>query len=292
MISDIRYWEKKASEGHYAIPHFNVWNAEMLMGVIDAAEELRAPIIISFGTGFTGNTSFEDYCYMMESMAKKASVPVILHWDHGRNMTILQNAVDHCMNSVMRDASALPYEQNVAEIKRCVDYFHAYNIPVEAELGHVGQGAEYEETRDAGLTKLEEALKYVEETGVDCLAVAVGTSHGVYKGEPHLEFELLDHLSKEVPVPLVLHGGSGTGDENLAKAVRTGTQKVNLNTDVSEAGKQALREALASTEVHGSGKDEFTPKKMNLQQTIAAGVAGFQAELEHYMKLFGSENRW
>ena len=89
-----------------------------------------------------------------------------------------------------------------------------------------------------------------------------------------------------------LHGGSGTGDENLAKAVRTGIQKVNLNTDVSEAGKQALREALASTEVHGSGKDEFTPKKMNLQQTIAAGVAGFQAELEHYMKLFGSENRW
>ena len=118
----------------------------------------------------------------------------------------------------------------------------------------------------------------MEETGVDCLAVAVGTSHGVYKGEPHLEFELLDHLSKEVPVPLVLHGGSGTGDENLAKAVRTGIQKV--------------REALASTEVHGSGKDEFTPKKMNLQQTIAAGVAGFQAELEHYMKLFGSENRW
>ena len=111
MISDIRYWEKKATEGHYAIPHFNVWNAEMLMGVIDAAEELRAPIIISFGTGFTGNTSFEDFCYMMDSMAKKATVPVIEHWDHGRNMTILQNAVNHCMNSVMRDASALPYEE-------------------------------------------------------------------------------------------------------------------------------------------------------------------------------------
>ena len=184
------------------------------------------------------------------------------------------------------------YEKNVEEVKEIVKIAHAVGTSVEAELGHVGQGAEYEETRDAGLTKLEEALKYVEETGVDCLAVAVGTSHGVYKGEPHLEFELLDHLSKEVPVPLVLHGGSGTGDENLAKAVRTGIQKVNLNTDVSEAGKQALREALASTEVHGSGKDEFTPKKMNLQQTIAAGVAGFQAELEHYMKLFGSENRW
>ena len=188
--------------------------------------------------------------------------------------------------------STCAYEKNVEEVKEIVKIAHAVGTSVEAELGHVGQGAEYEETRDAGLTKLEEALKYVEETGVDCLAVAVGTSHGVYKGEPHLEFELLDHLSKEVPVPLVLHGGSGTGDENLAKAVRTGIQKVNLNTDVSEAGKQALREALASTEVHGSGKDEFTPKKMNLQQTIAAGVAGFQAELEHYMKLFGSENRW
>ena len=100
MLSDIRYWEQKASEGKYAIPHFNVWNAEMLMGVIDAAEELRAPIIISFGTGFTGNTVFEDYCYMMDSMAKRASIPVIEHWDHGRNMTILQNAVNHCMNSV------------------------------------------------------------------------------------------------------------------------------------------------------------------------------------------------
>ena len=120
MISDIRYWEKKAKGGHYAIPHFNVWNAEMLMGVIDAAEELRAPIIISFGTGFVGNTSFEDFCYMMESMAKNAAIPVIMHWDHGRSMTILQNAVNHSMNSVMRDASALPYEENVKEIKRCL----------------------------------------------------------------------------------------------------------------------------------------------------------------------------
>ena len=168
MIADIRFWEQKASEGHYAIPHFNVWNAEMLMGVIDAAEELRAPIIISFGTGFTGNTSFEDFCYMMESMAKKATVPVILHWDHGRNWTILKNAVDHCMNSVMRDASALPYEENVAEIKRCVDYFHAYNIPVEAELGHVGNETVYEEAlAEYAYTDPSQAKDFVERTGCD-----------------------------------------------------------------------------------------------------------------------------
>ena len=196
MISDIRYWEKKASEGHYAIPHFNVWNAEMLMGVIDAAEELRAPIIISFGTGFTGNTSFEDYCYMMESMAKKASVPVILHWDHGRNMTILQNAVDHCMNSVMRDASALPYEQNVAEIKRCVDYFHAYNIPVEAELGHVGNETIYEEAlSEYHYTDPKQAKDFVDRTGCDSLAVAIGNVHGVYSSEPKLAFDILEEVA-------------------------------------------------------------------------------------------------
>ena len=187
MLSDIRYWEKKASDGHYAIPHFNVWNAEMLMGVIDAAEELRAPVIISFGTGFTGNTVFEDFCYMMDSMARKASVPVIEHWDHGRNMTILQNAVNHCMNSVMRDASALPFEENVAEIKRCVDYFHPLNIPVEAELGHVGNETVYEEAlSDYHYTEPDKAKEFVERTGCDSLAVAIGNVHGVYSSEPKL----------------------------------------------------------------------------------------------------------
>ena len=194
----------------------------------------------------------------------------------------------------MIDRSTLLYEENVREVKEIVKVAHAVGVSVEAELGHVGQGDEYEETRDAGLTKLEEAQSYVEETGIDCLAVAVGTSHGVYKGTPHLEFELLSTLSKEIKIPLVLHGGSGTGDDNLAKAVKTGIQKVNLNTDLSEAGKNALRKALESSaprkDVKAAG--EFAPKKMNMQQTIAAGTEGFQEVLEHYMRLFDSQNRW
>ena len=113
MLANIKYWEEKAQKGHYAIPHFNVWNAEMLMGVIDAAEELKAPIIISFGTGFVGNTSFEDFSKMMVSMAEKASIPVITHWDHGRSMEIVKNAYDHGMNSLMRDASAFEFEENI-----------------------------------------------------------------------------------------------------------------------------------------------------------------------------------
>lgn len=245
MISDIRYWEKKASEGHYAIPHFNVWNAEMLMGVMDAAEELRAPVIISFGTGFTGNTSFEDYCYMMESMAKKATVPVILHWDHGRNMTILQNAVNHCMNSVMRDASALPYEQNVAEIKRCVDYFHAYNIPVEAELGHVGNETVYEEAlADYEYTDPKTAKDFVDRTGCDSLAIAIGNVHGVYSSEPKLAFDILEEVANAVDVPIVLHGASGIGDEDIKKAISLGVAKINIHTELTLAALDAIKENI------------------------------------------------
>ena len=229
MLSDIRYWEKKASDGHYAIPHFNVWNAEMLMGVIDAAEELRAPVIISFGTGFTGNTVFEDFCYMMDSMARKASVPVIEHWDHGRNMTILQNAVNHCMNSVMRDASALPFEENVAEIKRW------------AELGHVGNETVYEEAlSDYHYTEPDKAKEFVERTGCDSLAVAIGNVHGVYSSEPKLNFEILEQVHKEVSVPLVLHGASGIGDEDIKKAISLGIANINIHTDLCQASLEAI----------------------------------------------------
>lgn len=241
MISDIRFWEKKAREGKYAIPHFNVWNAEMLMGVIDAAEELRAPIIISFGTGFVGNTVFEDFSEMMHSMAVKASVPVILHWDHGRNLSILHNAVNHHMNSVMRDASALPFEENVAETKRCVDYFHAYNIPVEAELGHVGNETIYEEAL-AGYeyTDPSKAKEFVERTGCDSLAVAIGNIHGVYSSEPKLAFDVLEQVAKEVDIPLVLHGASGIGEEDIRRAISMGISKINIHTELCLAAMEAV----------------------------------------------------
>ena len=243
MLSDIRFWEKKASEGRYAIPHFNVWNAEMLMGVIDAAEELRAPIILSFGTGFTGNTSFEDFCYMMESMAKKASIPVILHWDHGRNMTILHNAVNHCMNSVMRDASSLPFEENIAEVKRCVDYFHTLGIPVEAELGHVGNETIYEEAlAEYQYTDPTKAKEFVERTGCDSLAIAIGNVHGVYSSEPKLAFDILEAVAKEVDVPLVLHGASGISDEDIKKAISLGIAKINIHTELCQAAMEAIQE--------------------------------------------------
>ena len=306
MIADIRFWEQKASEGHYAIPHFNVWNAEMLMGVIDAAEELRAPIIISFGTGFTGNTSFEDFCYMMESMAKKATVPVILHWDHGRNWTILKNAVDHCMNSVMRDASALPYEENVAEIKRCVDYFHAYNIPVEAELGHVGNETVYEEAlAEYAYTDPSQAKDFVERTGCDSLAIAIGTSHGAYKfkGEAKLRFDILANVKQKLPnTPIVLHGAStvipelvemcnefggnipgakGVPDEILNEASKSGVSKINVDTDLRLAMTAGIRKVFVEEPSAFDPRKYLTPARELIKETV-----------KHKMiDVFGSTNK-
>lgn len=241
MLGNIKYWEEKAQKGHYAIPHFNVWNAEMLMGVIDAAEELKAPIIISFGTGFVGNTSFEDFSKMMVSMAEKASIPVITHWDHGRSMEIVKNAYDHGMNSLMRDASAFEFEENIRLTKEVVDYFHPLGIPIEAELGHVGNETIYEEALAAyKYTDTNQAAEFVERTQCDSLAVAIGNQHGVYTSEPQINFDVLEKVSKVVSVPLVLHGASGIGDEDIKKAISLGISKINIHTELCQAAMDAI----------------------------------------------------
>lgn len=248
MLANIKYWEEKAQAGQYAIPHFNVWNAEMLMGVIDAAEELRAPIIISFGTGFVGNTSFEDFSHMMVSMAEKATVPVITHWDHGRSMEIVQNAYNHGMNSIMRDASAYDLETNIKLTKEVVDYFHMRGVPVEAELGHVGNETVYEEALASYMyTNPDEAAEFVERTGCDSLAVAIGNQHGVYTSDPQINFDVLKRVRDAVDIPLVLHGASGISDEDVRKAISLGITKVNIHTELCQAAMDAIRENTEST---------------------------------------------
>lgn len=276
MLADIRYWENDARDNKYAIPHFNVWNAEMLMGVIDAAEELRAPIIISFGTGFVQNTSFEDFSHMMVSMAKAASVPVITHWDHGRSMEIIQNAFHHGMNSVMRDASSLSFEDNIKEIKKAVDFFHPQGIAVEAELGHVGNETIYEEAlAEYQYTNPDQAAEFVEKTGCDSLAVAVGNQHGVYTSEPQINFEIIEKIKNSVSVPLVLHGASGIGDEDIKKAISLGISKINIHTELCQAAMDAIRD---NTEV----------PFLELEQKVRKAI---KERAMYKIKLFGANNK-
>lgn len=241
MLADIRFWEGKAQKEHYAIPHFNVWNVEMLMGVMDAAEESQAPVIISFGTGFVENTSFEDFSHMMVSMAKRATVPVITHWDHGRSLEIVQNAYNYGMNSVMRDASAYDFEENIRLTKEVVDYFHPRGIPVEAELGHVGNETVYEEAlANYRYTDPDQAAEFVQRTGCDSLAVAIGNQHGVYTSDPKLNFEVIRRVREAVSVPLVLHGASGIGDEDIRRAISLGIAKINIHTELCQAAMDAV----------------------------------------------------
>lgn len=248
MLANIKYWEETAQKNGFAIPHFNVWNAEMLMGVIEAAEETKAPIIISFGTGFIGNTIFEEFAPMMVSMAKNASVPVITHWDHGRSLEIVQNAYNHGMNSVMRDASAEPFEENIRLTKEVVDYFHPLGIPVEAELGHVGNETIYEEALSAyQYTDPNQAAEFVQRTGCDSLAVAIGNVHGEYSSDPKIAFDVLEKVRDAIDIPIVLHGASCIPDKDVKTSISLGVSKINIHTELCLAAMNAVREKQNSS---------------------------------------------
>ena len=276
MLANIKYWEEFAQKNRFAIPHFNVWNAEMLMGVIDAAEETKAPIIISFGTGFIGNTIFEEFAPMMVSMAKNASVPVITHWDHGRSMEIVQNAYNYGMNSVMRDASACPFEENIKLTKEVVDYFHPLGVPVEAELGHVGNETIYEEALSGyHYTEPSQAAEFVDRTQCDSLAVAIGNVHGVYSSEPKIAFDVLEKVRNAVDIPIVLHGASGIADHDIKTSISLGISKINIHTELCLAAMDAIRKNVNAS-------------FLELERSVRAAVKNRAIEK---ITLFGAEDK-
>ncbi len=281
----------KAKKEHYGVAAPNVWSFNTVKAAYEAARELKAPVILDAA----GVHKLEETCDAVRFYEKKfPEVTAALNLDHGGAYEEVIRAVRLGFSSVMVDRSELPFEENVREVTEIVKIAHALNVSVEAELGHVGQGCEYEQTREAGLTNKDEAVEYVRRTGADCLAVSVGTSHGPYKGTPKLDFELLAALDKLVEIPLVLHGGSGTGDENLAKAVQTGIQKVNLCTDLSTAGLEAMKAYLGVDYDSMAKKNElgeFGNPSANMWDGDIAAAAGYKQKLMHYMKLFGSAGR-
>ena len=281
----------RAKEGCYGVAMSNVWSEISVRAAFDAAREMNAPIIL--GVAEIHNIPATSW-FVREYAKRYPDVEAVLHLDHGSSFEIAIQALHEGFTSLMVDRSLLPFEDNVREVSEITKIAHAAGLSVEAELGHVGQGYEYEKTRDNTLTRKEEAVEFVQRTGVDALAVAVGTSHGVYKGEPHLDFKLLAELSRLVDVPLVLHGGSGTGDDNLAKAVKTGIQKVNLYTDLSNAGLSEMWRYLG-----------FDPKALKRDEppVILGNPSPYMCDLEkalhlgyknlliHYIKLFESAGK-
>lgn len=227
----------RAQAENYAVPAPNVMYEMETRAVLELAEELNSPLILDVFP-FFGQEILE--------LAKKSSVPVAVNLDHGGKYEDVLKAIRKGTSSVMVDRSSLPYEENVAQVSEIVKIAHAVGISVEAELGHVGQGSQYEIDGKTALTDPDEAVRYVKETNVDALAVAIGTAHGAYSGTPYIHFDLLKKINSVVDVPLVLHGGSGTGFENIAKACKMGINKVNVNTDLQMGAWAELKETITS----------------------------------------------
>ncbi len=234
---------KEAQQKKIAIPAFNVHTMEMIQAVVETAAEEGSPVIIQTTPGTLKHAGIPYIAANVKVAAEGADIPVALHLDHCPVYDTVIKCIKYGYTSVMIDGSKLPYKDNVQAVKEIVKVAHAADVPVEAELGNIG-GTEDELTvseKEAALTIPEEAQRFVAETGVDYLAVAIGTAHGVYQGEPELDFERLAAINRLVNIPLVLHGASGVPDKSVREAIDRGICKVNIATELKIPMAEAIK---------------------------------------------------
>lgn len=222
-----------ARDAKYAVGGFEVWNLESVQAVITVAEKLQQPVVLQIGPFESDHAGLEDISHIVLYHARRAKVHVAVHLDHGDSFERVMQCINHGFTSVMLDVSELPYHENVAATKEVVRAAHACGVTVEGEVGRIGgeeSGINVTDD-DEHLTTPKEAARYVDETGVDAFAPAIGTVHGFYKRQPNIRLNLLESIAQEVSVPLVLHGGSGTPIDIVCKAISMGIAKVNICTE-------------------------------------------------------------
>lgn len=264
-----------ANKENYAVAAPNFFCEVDARAALEAAEDLQAPIILDMSYKNSMDIVFAGS--YVTRLAEQASVPVALNLDHGQDLVHAAAAIRAGFTSMMIDRSMLDFEENVRQVKNLVVIAHAVDMSVEAELGHVGKGEKYQAHNDSQLTCPEAARKFVELTGVDCLAVAIGTAHGSYKGEPKIDFDRLCRIKEQVKIPLVIHGASGTGKDKLEKACRLGINKVNVNNDLL----QAAYEEICSHDMSGNGAYGLWKYLKN----------GYKRKLMEYIQLFGGAGK-
>lgn len=238
-----------ANQNNFAIPAFNISDWAMFLGVMDISEEKDAPVIIAIHPDEVAHIT-PDLIAAMHARAHRSSVPVAIHWDHGGTYEQMITAIQAGFTSVMIDASLEPFEQNVALTRKVVEAAHAVGVQVEGELGTIGANDSYGESGAAEIiyTNVDDAVRFVEQTGVDSLAIAIGTSHGLYPADknPELRHDLLEQIKAAVGIPLVLHGGSSNPDAELARAVSLGINKINISSDIKVTYHDRMREVLGT----------------------------------------------
>lgn len=228
---------KAARKNNFAIPAPNFTDQTSIKAYIEIAEKLNLPVILAYAEVHKEFLSFDEALYLGKYYGEKAKVPAVLHLDHGTTKELIIRAIDEGFKSVMIDASMDSFEDNVKRTREIVEYGHLRGVVVEAEIGHVGGGEEYKSKDDSDsiYTTVEEAKKFVELTEVDSLAISIGTAHGAYKGKPVIDFNRLKEIRDAIDTPLVLHGGSSSGDDNLERCAVGGISKINIYTDLVTA---------------------------------------------------------
>lgn len=269
----------KAKEGHYAVGQFNINNVEWVGAILDEVQELQAPVILGVSEGackYMGGPNTVVGMVKGYILDKGITVPVAIHLDHGSSVEVCKKMIDAGFTSVMIDASHFPLDENIAKTKEVVEYAHKRgDISVEAELGRVG-GQEEHVIAETMYAVPEECVKMVKETGIDCLAPALGSVHGPYKGEPKLGFKEMEEIAGLVNLPLVLHGGSGIPDFQIKKAIACGTCKINVNTECQQEWTKIVREVVAKD------ANVYDPRKI-----IGPGKNGIKAVVKAKCEVFG-----
>ena len=278
----ISYLLKKAEAGGYAVGAFNCNNMEIVQAIIAAAEAENAPVIMQASQGAIKYAGLDYITAMVRLSAERTRVPVALHLDHGTSFEQIVQCIRAGFSSVMIDGSRFPLAENIALTRKVLEVARAVGVSVEAELGKIG-GTEDDivvSKREAFLTDPEEAGVFVRETGVDALAVAIGTAHGQYKGIPELDFPRLEKIKSIVKIPIVLHGSSGVPDDAVREAISLGVCKVNIDTNIREAFTAAAREVL-----------QANPQEIDPRKVLGPAREAATEVIREKIRVFGSSNK-
>ena len=283
-ITSTREMLKKAQKERYAVPAFNIHNLETFQVVVETAMEMRSPVIIAGTPSTIDDYAGADYIKnMAEVAACRYDVPIAIHLDHFEDVKKIKKDIDIGFKSCMIDASKKQFEENIAIVKEVVKYAHRYDVTVEAELGKLG-GKEDDlviDEKNAMYTDPEDAVEFVNRTGIDSLAIAIGTAHGLYKGEAKLDFERLKEIRSKVSIPLVLHGASDVDDKLVKKAISLGICKVNIATDLKIPFSEAVKEFFNEHPTESDPRKYMTPGKDAMKKIV-----------QHKIEVCGSANRY
>ncbi len=272
----------EAKKKKFAVGQFNMNNLEFAQAIMEAAMEEKSPFIYGVSEGALKYMGIEFTVAIAKAAAEKSGLPIALHLDHGSSFEVAMKCIRAGFSSVMFDGSHHSFEENIRLTKEVVRAAHAMGVSVEGELGTIG-GVEDDisvDEADANIAKPEEAIRFYEETGVDCLAIAVGTAHGMYAGEPNIRFEIIEKVASAIPVPVVLHGGSGVPDEMIRKAIAVGAGKINVNTENQVACTDSIREVLSKNASVYDPRKYLTPARNAMIEVVKAKI-----------KLFGSSHQ-